>query len=247
MTLFRVQDRVNVKEIIEKDVEKMSEKEAMAFFYRLIALPQQGICRSLKRVGGKWPPPYIGVDGDKFVCMDDFQSDDPCVVYSFGIANDWTFEDFITQFGCSVFAYDPSVKYPANRGDKIQFQQKGLADFFSPTMDTLSNYFKTNGHLDKTVQYLKIDIESHELDCFENWFSSEALIHVKQIALELHLTKLHDGPKFKEMVKNLQSLYKLNFRLISYQVNVVARKVVDNYYTLMEVVFMKDDVWNYLD
>ena len=49
------------------------------------------------------------------------------------------------------------------------------------------------------------------------------------------------------MVKNLQSLYKLNFRLISYQVNVVARKVVDNYYTLIEVVFMKDDVWNHLD
>ena len=121
------------------------------------------IYRSLKRVGGKWPHPYIGVDGDKFVCMDDFQSDDPCLVYSFGIANDWTFEDFITQFGCSVFAYDPSVKYPANRGDKIQFQQKGLADFFSPTMDTLSNYFKSNGHLEITVQYLKVFTKKDKL------------------------------------------------------------------------------------
>ena len=48
-------------------------------------------------------------------------------------------------------------------------------------------------------------------------------------------------------MKTLQSLYQLNFRLISYQVNLVARKVMDNYYTLMEVVFMKDEVWNYLD
>ena len=53
--------------------------------------------------------------------------------------------------------------------------------------------------------------------------------------------------RFKGLVTVLQDLYKLNFRLISYQVNLVARKVMDNYYTLMEVVFMKDDVWNYLD
>ena len=91
--------------------------------------------------------------------MDDFQSNDTCPVYSFGIANDWTFEDFITQFGCSVFAYDPSVKYPPSRGNKIRFEQKGLADFTSSNMDTLSNYFKTNGHLGKTVQYLKVYLE----------------------------------------------------------------------------------------
>ena len=99
------------------------------------------------------------MDGDKFVCMDDFQSNDTCLVYSFGIANDWTFEDFITQFGCSVFAYDPSVKYPPSRGNEIRFEQKGLADFTSSNMDTLSNYFKTNGHLGKTVQYLKVCLE----------------------------------------------------------------------------------------
>ena len=97
-----------------------------------------------------------GIDGDKYVCMDDFQSDDTCLVYSFGIATDWTFEDFITQFGCYVFAYDPTVKYPSNRGKKIMFAKKGLADFFSPTMDTLSNFLKSNGHLEKTIQYLKV-------------------------------------------------------------------------------------------
>jgi len=247
MKIFRLEDKSKVDDIVKKDVEKMSEKEAMSFFYRVIALPQQGICRSLKRVGGKWPHPYIAVDGDKFVCMDNFQSNNDCLVYSFGIANDWTFEDFIVQFGCEVFAYDPSVKYPPARGQFIHFEQKGLADFYSSNMNTLLNYFKTNGHLGKTVQYLKIDIESHELECFVDWLASGALDNVKQIALELHLTKLHTGPKFKGLVTVLQDLYRLNFRLISYQVNLVARKVMDNYYTLMEVVFMKDDVWNYLD
>ena len=52
---------------------------------------------------------------------------------------------------------------------------------------------------------------------------------------------------YSGLLSILQDLYKLKFRLISYQVNLVARKVMDNYFTLMEVVFMKDEVWNYLD
>ena len=79
--------------------------------------------------------------------------------------------------------------------------------------------------------------------------------------MEIHLTKLHEGQskfkyedqysifvllfRFKGLVSILQELYKLNFRLISYQVNLVARTMRDNHYTLMEVVFMKDTVWNH--
>ena len=149
----------------------MSEKDAMEFFYRVIAMPQQGICRkgvnqlfrylpfyfrSLKRVGGKWTN-SIGVDGDKFVCMDTFVDGSECLVYSFGIANDWTFEDFIVKFGCSVFAYDPTVNFPSKRGDYIHFEKKGLAEFFSSNMNTLRNFQKHNGHLTKTIKYLKVN------------------------------------------------------------------------------------------
>ena len=81
--------------------------------------------------------------------------------------------------------------------------------------------------------------------------------------MEIHLTKLHEGPiqskikyeiqysilillfRFKGLVSILQELYKLNFRLISYQVNLVARTERDKHFTLMEVVFMKDTVWNH--
>ena len=38
-------DQVIVDEIRNKNVDKMSEKDAMEFFYRVIAMPQQGICR----------------------------------------------------------------------------------------------------------------------------------------------------------------------------------------------------------
>ena len=39
------------------------------------------------------------VDGDKFVCLDPLLSKESCLVYSFGVANDWTFEDQMDDLG----------------------------------------------------------------------------------------------------------------------------------------------------
>ena len=39
------------------------------------------------------------VDGDKFVCMDQILAGDQCVIYSFGLASDWTFEDQMDLLG----------------------------------------------------------------------------------------------------------------------------------------------------
>jgi hypothetical protein len=52
--------------------------------------------------------------------------------------------------------------------------------------------------------------------------------------------------RFKWLVTLLQQLYKLNFRLISYEPNMVYGRI-EGYYQLFEVVFKKDNVWNYLD
>jgi hypothetical protein len=52
--------------------------------------------------------------------------------------------------------------------------------------------------------------------------------------------------RFKWLVTLLQQLYKLNFRLISYEPNMVTDKI-SGYYQYFEVVFKKDNVWNYLD
>ena len=39
------------------------------------------------------------VDGDKFVCLDLILDKDSCIVYSFGVARDWTFEDQMDNIG----------------------------------------------------------------------------------------------------------------------------------------------------
>ena len=63
------------------------------------------LIRLLKRVGGHWvvgDPDYgqhRAVDGDKFVCLDQILEQDQCVIYSFGISSDWTFEDQMDELG----------------------------------------------------------------------------------------------------------------------------------------------------
>ena len=41
------------------------------------------------------------VDGDKFICLDQILNKDSCIVYSFGVASDWTFEDQMDNIGFS--------------------------------------------------------------------------------------------------------------------------------------------------
>ena len=62
----------------------------------------------MKRIGGKWiearKPMNKQVDGDKFICLDRIvKSNSQCLIYSFGISNDWTFEDQMDRFGSEYF------------------------------------------------------------------------------------------------------------------------------------------------
>ena len=63
------------------------------------------IYRVLKRIGGHWlfggPGQHHQVDGDKFICLDSILKQNSCIVYSFGVAYDWTFEDQMDDIGFS--------------------------------------------------------------------------------------------------------------------------------------------------
>ena len=46
-----------------------------------------------------------GRDGIKTLCLDDIYRDiknEKCLIYSFGIADDWTFEEYMASLGCKV-------------------------------------------------------------------------------------------------------------------------------------------------
>lgn len=55
-----------------------------------------------------------GIDGQKSVCLDPGLAPPPgiCVVYSFGLSDDWSFESAMALYGCDVYAFDPSLQFP---------------------------------------------------------------------------------------------------------------------------------------
>lgn len=70
--------------------------------YILLLLKINEITLLLQRqFGGKAPAPG---DGKKLVCMDSRFNIKPgnCLVFSFGINNEWSFEDDFDKFGCKV-------------------------------------------------------------------------------------------------------------------------------------------------
>ena len=105
-------------------------------------------------VGG----PAQQVDGDYFVCMDSIlvKKDKPCIIYTFGIANDWSFEDGMDYLGCEIHAHDPTVDFPAERGENIHFYKLGISTETASNVATLSDILKKNGHTDSIIDYLKV-------------------------------------------------------------------------------------------
>ena len=89
-------------ELLSLNLEQLGGNEAKELFFKILAFPLQGFCRVLKRFGGRWISREAAtrqVDGDKFVCLDKMLRRDPgeqCIIYSFGIADDWSFEDQIS-------------------------------------------------------------------------------------------------------------------------------------------------------
>jgi hypothetical protein len=48
----------------------------------------------------------------RYVCLDKLYTDimsRNCLIYSFGIAGDWTFEEAMAGLGCVVRAFDPTI------------------------------------------------------------------------------------------------------------------------------------------
>ena len=74
-------------------------------FYEKINNPLQTQCKILKKVGGSWRSNSCGfVNGEKMVCMDviyEALKNDSCLIYSFGLSDNWDFEIAMAELGKS--------------------------------------------------------------------------------------------------------------------------------------------------
>ncbi|RXW16857.1 hypothetical protein EST38_g8995 [Candolleomyces aberdarensis] len=142
-------------------------------------------------------------DGGKWVCgLSRVQDKPDCVVYSFGINYESSFEAEIlknTQ-NCEIWGYDFSVKsfgpeIPASLVHRTHFKAFGLGgeDKHGPNDDppmyTIESLMRMNGHTH--IDILKIDIEGFEFatltTLLKPYVNSGAPLPFGQLQLEIHI------------------------------------------------------------
>ena len=145
---------------------------------RKLNLHKQATCLQITRLGH-----WINKDGGWDICTDNFppSSHEICVVYSFGINPDASFDqDLVRRWPhCTVYAFDPSIGRATGDdflGPNIQFFNIGLSgqnmerDAHGWKLMTLPAIMDMLHH--EKVHLLKMDIESSEWPTWESWMTS---------------------------------------------------------------------------
>ncbi|KAK7092649.1 uncharacterized protein [Littorina saxatilis] len=162
--------------------------------------------------------------GNWMVCMDPpYTVKPPCLVYSFGIAFDFSFDDAMGAIGCEVHSFDPSMKTEDHkRNDNVTFHKLGLSGVTSSnftarrdsyvkgkqiwTVKTLDVIMKDLGHEGRTLDVLKIDVEGHEWAVVDDLLKKNILTsQIRQFMLEWHL--FPDWPS-KDGYSGLYDIYR---------------------------------------
>src|SRR6056297_1114276 len=155
-------------------------------------------CPTMERIG------RVG-DGGKWICgVDVLREREKCVVYSYGVNKDLSFElELIGRTGCEVHGFDPTVGGvpPDCKGNPhITFHKQALGPVSEPSdmfmmVETLLDTMKRQGH--SFVDVLKVDIEGSEWDTFRAMLPERAL-PFGQLLIELHFRDVSEVFEFFE-------------------------------------------------
>ncbi|XP_071537011.1 uncharacterized protein [Panulirus ornatus] len=171
-----------------------SAKEYHDYFTKM-----EGTCSRWEKFGVKGAP----WGGLKYVCLDPKFNIRPgnCTVLSFGIDNEWSFDDDFDAFGCKVYSFDPTMgKEDHDRSRNIKFLSLGISNADSIRTVGMDANFKPHKvsrfvtilerlNLTHTpIDYVKMDVEWSELDFFQDMFfnTPHLLKNIKQIGMEIH-------------------------------------------------------------
>ncbi|OWF38076.1 methyltransferase-like protein 24 [Mizuhopecten yessoensis] len=200
-------------------MDRMIRQDVMTLYHRYIN-SLQFFCHRVLHLGKL-------DDGGWDICDDkEFRPNQHCLVYSYGINFDFSFDDAIVkQYGCEVHAYDPSMNMMDHiHGNQVFFHNVGLtSDNNSMTvkgipwkMGTFGAHRTTNGHLERAIDILKVDIEDWEWIALPEMLRSGTLRDVQQFVIEFHLTRVKAEPsiaQYLKCLKILKDIYDEGFRI----------------------------------
>lgn len=134
-------------------------------------------------------------DGGKWTCGAENlarRRDTPCVLYSFGVSGDSSFEaDMLSTTPCDLWAYDPTVDKIANplrpSNLRVHFEKLGIAGKDAGDKKTLKTFMDNNGH--EWIDVLKVDVEGFEYEMLDNILETFDQLPFGQLFLEFHLMK----------------------------------------------------------
>ena len=177
-------------------------------------------CSRLARHGASGDGGYVMCEDVDFVRM---APPAGCLVYSFGIKDQFVFENQAVSRGCTVHGYDPTVG--GGGGKQFHFHSVGLGGHSSKTGGFLSGVGKvqsygelsaSNGHAGRNISLFKMDIEGSEWAAMDAMSDSE-LSSFSQVIVELHLNEasamaMPPGKwlaKFAPTIRRLRSFFDL--------------------------------------
>ncbi|KAK2706342.1 hypothetical protein QYM36_016393 [Artemia franciscana] len=182
-----------------------------------------GACRNLKFFGGRVWKEWLFPD----VCLDENirPVSGNCLVYSFGVKDNWSFEDALMEYGCEVHGFDPTIEEPEQTGErrfifhKIGLQAKDKVNTKGWHMKSLRSIMTLLGHGNRIIDVIKMDIEQSEYEAAPNMIDSGVTAQIKQIALETHNFQMsrQDSQNYRFKYQQIYKLEKHGFIRFSSQ------------------------------
>nr|XP_026694084.1 methyltransferase-like protein 24 isoform X2 [Ciona intestinalis] len=184
------------------------------------AYTKQYKCTNSLYLGGD---PKVLMDGAYDVCIEPqfWKTREPgykCLMYSFGVGNDFSFDDEMAKQGCEVHSFDPTMTFNDGmvRESGVTFHKIGVSDQDVDRnangwkMRTLKTLLKELGHNGRYLDYLKVDTDAPGRGGFEDTVMQELLdtgLHscVRQFAQEVHVMGPLNSP---EKLQRCRLLYR---------------------------------------
>jgi hypothetical protein len=142
-----------------------------------------------------------------YVMLDDFKRID--AAYSFGIADDVSWDESIANRGIDVFMYDHSIQCLPKTNPRFHYFKVGISGCAKDNaigLKTLEQLIAENGHTQCCNLILKMDVEGYEWDVFTQC-SQNVLAQFSQIVVEFHdLVTAFDGDRHRKVVAALTKL-----------------------------------------